>query len=92
MYLKDLDGAKPVTYRCVIERCPNDCGGAEMDEIDYAAFCPNCDQRVDSIYRDKFCGNCGTKLFWGTTAPQFQEDSEEKELPEEDHHDHAGRT
>ena len=69
MYVRDLNGGKPIVFKTVVSYCPPDCGGADEDEIDYEAFCPVCDRRFDDLDHDKFCRECGTKLYWPAKWP-----------------------
>lgn len=68
MYVRDLNDGKPIIFKTVIKYCPPDYGGEEDDEIEYAAFCPVCNRNLDSG-RDKFCRDCGTKLYWPARWP-----------------------
>lgn len=68
MYVRDLDDGKPIIFKPVVSYCSPDCGGAYEDEIEYAAFCPVCDRKFDTG-RDKFCRDCGTKLYWPARWP-----------------------
>lgn len=69
MYVCDLDGAKPVTFKIIDILCPPDCGGKDEDKVEYAAFCPVCNHQFDNLDRDNFCRNCGTKLYWPVKWP-----------------------
>lgn len=69
MYITDLNGGKPVIFKTVIKCCPPDCGGKEYDEIEYAPFCPVCGRNFNNSSHDKFCRDCGTKLYWPVKWP-----------------------
>lgn len=73
MYVRDLAGGKPPIFKTVIRLCAPDCGGAEYDEIEYAPFCPECNRQFGWSYgNDKFCRDCGTKIFWDVKWPEFK--------------------
>ena len=71
MYVNDLDGAKPVVFKPIVNMCPNDCGGDMYDEIEYAPFCPSCDAEYHNLSHDAYCRFCGTKLYWNVKWPDF---------------------
>ena len=70
MYKRDLNNGKPPVFKIVEILCPPDCGGADEDEIEYAAFCPNCDRHF-GLDKDNYCRDCGTKLFWNVKWPEI---------------------
>lgn len=74
MYVRDLNNGKPVIFKAVIDECPPDCGGADEDEIEYAAFCPNCDRQFAHLDQDNYCRNCGTRLYWSVRWPCFDDE------------------
>ena len=71
MYVRDLKGGKPPVFKTIKHLCAPDCGGEDYDEIEYAPFCSECDKHFYSC-GDKFCSNCGTKIFWDVTWPEFE--------------------
>lgn len=77
VYVNELDGALPVSFKLGIYLCPPDCGGADFDEYYYSPHCPNCDHDFkNSISRTPFCPYCGQKLWWHVKYPRIL-DSEE---------------
>lgn len=76
VYLRNLDNARPVTWKYGVIINPPDCGGAYYDEIEYRPHCPKCDEELETIPKYKFCPNCGQKLWWHVKYPRIL-DSEE---------------
>lgn len=73
MYIEELNGAKPVDYKFKISYCAPDCGGEEFDEGDYAPYCPCCHTDLETREGEKYCYECGTKLYWGYSVPTESE-------------------
>ncbi len=69
MYIKDLKGGKPPIFKAIEILCAPDYGGADNDEIEYAACCPDCGYIFGS--HDKFCKECGAKMYWGVKQPEL---------------------
>lgn len=69
MYITDLNGGKLPIFKPFEILCAPDYGGAENDEIEYRPCCPNCDYIFSA--HDKFCKECGTKLYWGVKPPEL---------------------
>ena len=74
MFIKDLNGAKPVDYKFETTLfCPPDCGGEEEDIGEYVAYCPECHKNIDKRFGENYCYNCGTKLFWGYKVVEIED-------------------
>ena len=71
MLISKLNGAIPIAFKLVILKCPQDCGGADFDEIDYVPICPSCNRRFGALERDERCKVCGQKLYWDVESPKI---------------------
>ena len=69
MYIKELNGANPVDYKFKVSYCPPDCGGEELDEGEYAPYCPCCHTDLELHEHENYCYECGTKLYWEYNYP-----------------------
>lgn len=78
MYVSKLNGAKLVVWKANIQFCPPDCGGKDLDEIEYYPYCPNCDNEFDDCLSiPNFCPKCGVKLWKEYNPPKPKAESEE---------------
>lgn len=75
MYVRDLNGAKPIEFKTKINCCPPDCGGEDFDEIEYVPVCPNCNKEFDYPIPN-YCPNCGQKLYGKVKYPRLIEDDD----------------
>lgn len=70
--VNDTEGAHPVNFKCIIDRYPPDCGGADEDTYNYVPCCPKCGRELERGYHVNYCQNCGQKLYWNVVFPSFK--------------------
>lgn len=70
IYVRDLDGAKPVIFKPYYE-----CSGEDFDEVEYKPHCPTCDKMLDNWFLsddlEHYCSRCGTKIWKHYEYPQL---------------------